>query len=304
MIDLMEKPEAMRSISASVERRLAFIEHKLFWDGAVNRSDIEAAFDVSKPQASNDLTRYRETAPENIEYDLSRRRYTRSPGFKPKYLKVNASHYLVELKAYADGVRDLHESWIGEPPSAGVMPVPGRRVSADTLQALIKAIRNKRSLEVVYHSMAGDRALPLRQRIAPHSLSSDGLRWHVRAFSHAENRFRDFLLSRFIEIDGESDPGPSKADDADWNNTFDVVLEANPSLPKEKRSTIEFEYDMVDGRLTVPVRFALLYYFNKRLRLDMARSGDEPHEAPLIVANEAAFIEAINAATGKVLINS
>lgn len=296
----MEDREAERGIRAGVERRLAFIEHKLYWDGAVNRSDIQEAFDVSKPQASNDLSLYRQVAPENIEYDLSQRRYTRAPGFQPKYLRLNASHYLVELKSFADGVRDAQESWIGDPPSVAVMPVPGRRIDPATLQILVHAIRSKRSLQVCYHAMRGESPIPLRQRVTPHSLSSDGLRWHVRAYSHLDECFRDFLLSRFSEIGGEDAPGPLKDADVDWNCMFDVELESNPSLPKEKRATIESEYEMTNGRLVMPVRCALLYYFEKRLRLDMARSVDRPFEAPLVVSNESAMKKAMRAARGEV----
>src|SRR5688572_15244984 len=37
--------------SWGVERRLEFIEFRLFWEGGVNRADIVRAFDVSVPQA-------------------------------------------------------------------------------------------------------------------------------------------------------------------------------------------------------------------------------------------------------------
>lgn len=58
-----------------VERRLEFIEFRLFWEGGVNRSDIIDTFDVSVPQASKDLTLYQERAPHNALYDKSARRY-------------------------------------------------------------------------------------------------------------------------------------------------------------------------------------------------------------------------------------
>jgi hypothetical protein len=47
---------------------------------------------------------------------------------------------------------------------------------------------------------------------------------------------------------------------------------------------------MDDGILTINVRQAMLYYFNKRLRLDAAPSLDAPHESPLIVKNRDEFI--------------
>ena len=50
---------------------------------------------------------------------------------------------------------------------------------------------------------------------------------------------------------------------------------------------------MVDGRVAVPVRKALLYYFQRRLRLDVAETVDKPHETPVIVSNRAAFDAAL-----------
>jgi hypothetical protein len=45
-----------------VERRLEFIEFRLYWEGGINRSDIREFFGVSVPQASKDLSLYQEMA--------------------------------------------------------------------------------------------------------------------------------------------------------------------------------------------------------------------------------------------------
>jgi hypothetical protein len=47
------------------------------------------------------------------------------------------------------------------------------------------------------------------------------------------------------------------------------------------------------GQVAVPVRKALLYYFNKRLRLDIAREKDRIKETPVVVLNEHAFRDAL-----------
>ena len=53
-----------------VERRLEFIEFRLFWEGYVNRGDLIDVFGISVQQASTDLNRYLGLAPEGT------RRYT------------------------------------------------------------------------------------------------------------------------------------------------------------------------------------------------------------------------------------
>lgn len=54
---------------------------------------------------------------------------------------------------------------------------------------------------------------------------------------------------------------------------------------------------MTDMKLTVSTRKAMLYYFKKRLRLDVAHLMDEPVECPVNIENEAAFDAAIEEAT-------
>ena len=43
----MAGPEAADELRWSVERRLAFLEQRLFWEGRVNRADLIERFGVS-----------------------------------------------------------------------------------------------------------------------------------------------------------------------------------------------------------------------------------------------------------------
>lgn len=65
-----------------VERRLEFIEFRLFWEGSINRGDIVDTFGVSVPQASKDLSLYQERAPGNMEYDTREKRYVAQPSLR------------------------------------------------------------------------------------------------------------------------------------------------------------------------------------------------------------------------------
>ena len=77
-----------------VEKRLEFIEFRLFWEGGINRADIMERFGVSVPQASKDLSLYEEKASGNLVYDKRQKRYLAAPGFKPAFLKPEADVYL------------------------------------------------------------------------------------------------------------------------------------------------------------------------------------------------------------------
>src|ERR1700730_2825234 len=66
----------------SVERRLAFIEERLFWLGEVNRTDLVRRFGVSMSQASGDIGRYLALDPPGVTYDKSAKRYVADETFR------------------------------------------------------------------------------------------------------------------------------------------------------------------------------------------------------------------------------
>jgi predicted DNA-binding transcriptional regulator YafY len=280
------------------EQRLEFIEFRAFWEGGVNRSDITERFGVSVPQASNDLTQYRELAPANLLYDSSAKRYVASPDFAPQFLTPNPDRYLSQLRAKAEGVIRLDETWIGAAPDAQAMPVPSRHVDAGLFRSLLAVIRKGASIEVHYQSMSPNRPDAHWRRVTPHAFGSDGLRWHVRGYCHIDRDFKDFVLSRWRGLRDEGPPGIAAEQDRDWQETFDVVLKPNPVLSPGQQKAVAWEYDMPKGRMTLAVRKAFLYYLKKRLRLDV--EGDSPAETPVIVANRKAFEEALASAMGRV----
>jgi hypothetical protein len=275
-----------------VEQRLEFIEFRLFWEGALNRADIATRFGVSVVQASADLAAYRQLAPENVIYDASQKRFITAPGFRPRLLQPNVDRYLLQLRAVADNVVSLEGSSIGNLIPIDAMPIPHRRVDPEILRVLIGVIRRRQGLKVLYHSMNRKRPFPEWRGIAPHALAFDGLRWHVRGYCQLEARFKDFVLSRILETGTEIAAEKQPEADLQWESVFHVVLVPNPKLAQLQRETIARDYEMTNGELQVPVRRALLYYFNKRLRLDVSDS-DDPKEAPVVLANRPEFLEAL-----------
>jgi hypothetical protein len=275
------------------DQRLEFIEFRLFWDGTLNRADITERFGVSAVQASADLALYKELAPDNLDYDSSQKRFVASRQFVPKVFSPNADRYLIQLKAIAEDIISAGDTNIGIAPSIDAMPIPHRRVDPNILRRLLSAIRGARGLNILYHSMNAKRPKPLWRDITPHAFAYDGLRWHVRAYCHLEARFKDFILSRILDLGAEIEAGKHGSDDIHWQEFFDVLLIPNPKLGKSQRETVAQDYEMKDGRLRIPVRRALLYYFNKRLRLDVADATDDPKETPVVVQNKAEFERAL-----------
>lgn len=272
---------------------MEFIEFALFWEGGLNRSDLIEQFGISTPQASNDLSYYRSIAEKNIMYDAQEKKYLATKSFKPLFLKPDPNKYLSHLKLLADKTLEHGETWISFLPDSDTLPVPQRYVESSCLREILQAVKYRQKINVYYQSMNKDRPEPIWRIISPHAFANDGMRWHVRAYCHIENKFKDFILSRFIKIKiGEASDINSESD-VSWHELLDVVLMANPKLSNAQQEVVAFDYGLKNKELTIKVRKAMLFYFKKRLRLDLTDILKNPKEVPLIVKNTDALDKAI-----------
>lgn len=253
-----------RDLVWSALQRLRFIEFRLLWEGHVNRSDLIEAFGISVPQSTVDFREYIERAPGNMDYDKRRRHYFPMPTFKPIFISDSADGYLSQLAALStSGEEQGHPGLIGATPPFDVLPAPERRVDRETLQQLLKAIRENFSIEIHYQSLSTE--TPDWRRITPHALVSDGMRWHVRAFCHSKGEFRDFVLGRIMEMRGEQPSEISAETDADWNTRVKVIIAPHPDLTASQKKIIELDYAMKRGKAEIVVRRALLFYLKRWL---------------------------------------
>lgn len=261
------EPQPTRDLAWSALQRLQFIEFRLLWEGHVNRSDLMEAFGISVPQSTLDFKEYLDRAPGNMDYDKRLRHYLPSAVFKPVFISDSAESYLSQLAALNTSEKGQgHPGLIGATPSFDVLPSPERRVDQETLQQMLKAIRENFSLEIHYQSLST--ATPAWRWITPHALASDGLRWHVRAFCHTKKEFRDFVLGRIIEIRGEQPSDASAESDVEWNELVKVVIAPNPDLSVDQKKIIERDYAMKRGKAEIVVRRALLFYLKRRLGVE------------------------------------
>lgn len=259
--------QTTRNLVWSALQRLQFIEFRLLWEGHVNRSDLIEAFGISVPQSTLDFREYLERAPGNMDYDKRLRHYFPTTTFKPVFISDSAEGYLSQLVAMGiSGEEQSHPGLIGATPLFDVLPSPERRVDRNTLQQLLRAIRENLSLEIHYQSLST--ATPGWRRISPHALASDGLRWHVRAFCHIKMEFRDFVLGRIIELRSEQPSDVSAKADKEWNEHVKVIIAPNPDLTIDQKKIIERDYSMKRGKVEIIVRRSLLFYLKRRLGID------------------------------------
>ena len=261
----------------SQERRLEFIDSRLCWDGRLNRSDLCETFGISVPQASVDIARYIELAPGNLAYDKRTRSYLAGPGFRPSFNATSAEHFLRGL-LIEDGISGQAEAPVA------FMPMPTRRIDLKVLRPLWRAIREGTGLRVTYQSLS--RSEPQERTLSPHALAHDGFRWHVRAYCHTRQGFRDFVIARVGEVAGTAEAGLGAADDHDWNTYVTLVLAPHPKLRAAHRRAIELDYGMVKGRVGLKCRKALLFYTLHHLRLD-ERASASPEAQQIVLRNAA-----------------
>jgi len=266
-----------------VEQRLEFIEFRLFWEGHVNRSDVMAQFGFSVNQASSDLSRYIGLAAHNMYYDRSLRTYVRQPGFGPVFDKLDAGRYLAQLRSVADGILDQDDCWIASLPVYDSAPTPARGVAPATLRFIVDAIRRYEAIEVQYQSLSNPE--PQWRWIAPHAIAFDGFRWHTRVFCSGDEVFKDFLLSRIIDIRGSRESGILADEDHDWNAMVTLEIGPHPALSDTQAKVIALDYGMKGGKAKIRVRRALLYYALRRLGLDTDPAARQPRDQQIVLLN-------------------
>jgi hypothetical protein len=271
----------------SVERRLAFIEERLFWLGEVNRADLIGAFGVSASQASQDIARYLELEPDGLAYDKSAKRYVAGADFRPVLAAPDAARFLGELRLAGLGILPADATLLGGGAPFDTAPIPERRIDPYVLRAVLAAIRARQALVVTYQSMRREK--PGRRLIAPKALAFDGFRWHARAFDFESREFRDFVLGRMTrpaaDLRSERRLADAPARDADWESFVDLVIAPHPGLTRAQARAISLDYGIQRGSGRIRVRRALLFYALKRLGLDVPPGTRPPHEQHIVLLN-------------------
>lgn len=288
------KDDGREELRWGIERRLEFIDFKLFWDGHINRSDLTDQFGISTPQASADLARYQEFAPTNLVYDPSLKCYLATPKFRSAFNAEDSDRYLAQLRSIASGTIRPEEAWLTEPPDFRVVPAPGRSVDTRALKAVLSAIREREALRILYQSMS--KPEPQWRWITPHALGFDGFRWHARAFCHKDETFKDFVFARIRDV-GESKPHAiDPASDRAWSESVTVVIAPHPGLSEGQRRAIELDYGMQGGECAIEVPKAFLYYFLKRLGLDGEPARKRPQDQHIVLVNRREVRDALGGA--------
>jgi predicted DNA-binding transcriptional regulator YafY len=265
------------------ERRLEFIDFRLYWEGRVNRSDLIDFFGISVPQASLDLARYQALAPHNVVYDRTEKAYVATDSFYPEIAAGDSSTYLNQILGAEMGILQPNSTFLGSHPPAASVRDPGRHVDASVLRVVLKAIRSRRALQIEYQSMS--RPESVTRAVCPHAIAFDGFRWHIRAFSPDHDAFRDFLFARILKVSIGQVSLVDPSTDLAWHREVEATIVPHPALTESQRRVIELDYGMQEGHLTMRTREALLLYLLKHLGLLLYEPENSAASNQIALAN-------------------
>ena len=267
----------------SVQKRLEFIEFRLFWTARLNRKDLIDTFGISAQQASADISTYEQIAPKNLSYDATQKSYFRSDEFVPALIGTSTQRFLLQLVAIESGWMDREETWFEERQTIEITTLTKKRVDTNVLMNVLDAIRNERQLEMEYRSMTGSTACT--RLVEPHALSYNSGRWYVRAWSSEHNDFRDYHLNRIIEAKQGQPATVDRSLDFQWHHSIDLEIVPNPELPADKQSAVEYEYEMTEGCLRLNCRLSVSFYLMSEHNLDVEPGRLKPVKQQIVLRN-------------------
>ncbi|PHS00280.1 MAG: WYL domain-containing protein [Oceanobacter sp.] len=284
---LAQPREKLEKLSQSQRERLFHIDFKLYFLGSVNRTDLVSRFGIKEAAASRDLSLYKELAPQNIEYDTKAKTYIQrqSPSgsgqecFTPLFEYTGSQTLAALLHGFGDDFVGTQKSIVTcEAPTQLNYP------NIQTLALITRAIHNNQALKINYRSLSSGLS---EREIVPFALIDNGLRWHVRGYDRARDRFADFVVNRIEApqlIDEEIPEAQTKTADNQWNRIVELHIVPHPKLKHPE--TIEAEYAMPQhgknmGLLNLSVRAALAGYLLRKWNVDCSKehtlAGPEYH---------------------------
>lgn len=266
-----------------VQRRLEFIDFRLFWDGRFNRSDLTATFAISAQQASADIGQYEKFAHANLRYDRAEKAYIRTDDFVPAFIGKTIERYLLQLVAIENRWMRPEDTWFDATPPVELTTLGRRPTDSTVLLRVLDAIRRRQEIDISYASLTGS-TQPSRT-IAPHALAHSAGRWYVRSWSKDHNDFRDYNLNRIAAV---SDHRPAAIDislDFEWIHQINLDIRPNPKLSAERQAAVAAEHEMTDGRLLRPCRLSLSFYLMSEYNLDVEPGILKPEKQQIVLQN-------------------
>ena len=175
----MAVDQSVNGIKRATQQRLQYIELMAYYTGIVSRSDVANAFGISDAAATKDLKFYGQIAPDNLIYKHNVFGFIPTTTFEEIFTDLEPQHVLPMIAANLPfiGQTVAQNRLFGVPTEQ--LPLPQRLPSKEVVSQVIRAIKQKTKLSIVYSSLT-ERDSSESRIVEPHSLVHTGLRWHIR----------------------------------------------------------------------------------------------------------------------------
>lgn len=272
----------MESLRGIQRERLFYLEFLALFTGQVSRKDLVSRFGISEPAATKDLSLYAKLAPEVLRYDMREKTYVLSTG-KPLFTHdIDQSLYSLSGKS-AIAVNSSHARRLPNWVNASIKREP----ALDIVSTITRCIYQNSVMKAKYFSLSsGDK----KRTLSPLAIVNDGLRWHIRCFDNDKNRYADFNLGRFTEVQSFEPSAANLLNDIEWNNEVTIELIAHPK--SEHPETICMDFDLTDGVKQVSLSACLVGYFIRSWNVDFSDTASgNPKAQQLYLNNKQELID-------------
>lgn len=226
-------------LSSAQAERLLFIERLVNVQGHINREDIVERFRISSAASTNDIRKYAQIAPDNLIYNVRKKRYEISNSFEFRF----PVHFLSERAP----VYTL--------PDPSSIELDNK---LEILSSISVAIQNNSLLQIKVKPPSSDESFELE--VIPVAIANCWREWYLRAFDRMQNEFTFFSVREIVGIsrldDQNIEDHELPEEDMKWNQFVTLELERNSDTAKTKNSS-ESEV----GNLEVRIRLALVKVF-------------------------------------------
>ena len=249
-------------ITHAQRERLAFIEFRLWFLGDVRRPDLIDRFGIAPAVATRDLSAYRALAPDNMDFDGSRKLYVPSKSFAPVF-EHDPDRVLSALsRGFGEGIGQASKGFLlcQTPPRLNKPPLP-------VLAIITQAIHQGRAVRLTYHSFSSGKS---QREVVPFALVDNGLSWHARVFDRKKQEFRDMVITRMEKpvllesVDVlEHERG---SHDIQWSRIVTMEMVPHPAL--ERPEIVAKDFAMTHGSLIENVPAAIAGYVLQQWNVD------------------------------------
>ncbi|MCZ4239645.1 WYL domain-containing protein [Alteromonas macleodii] len=261
-------------------QRYWMLELLAYWEGQINTKPLMRAFDISRQSASATINKYLASNEDTLVYDVTQKAYVVTETFNPTIINKTVDEYFDWQQA---GKIPSFQPRKPSTNQARIQPLP-RYVDPNTMRPLLKAMKCKTAVDCEYLSVTNNESIG--RLFYPHSFVKAANRWHVRGFCALRNSYLDFVLSRFrsVEYDGAESVNTELCD-VRWNTFVNLILAPDSRLSDIQKQALEKDFNMVDGRLVVKARGALVKYTLDDLQIKAKMLEADPQAQQLVCVN-------------------